>query len=116
VNTIPDPTVAEMIGDHADLRAKIDALLAKFHRQNAGLRLEPTLRKSWGDLRLGIRVRFSESAGTCDMGNARLAVGQLQDAILGLLKPFALKYPQASLALDFNYVQDVAQSRVNMHF
>jgi hypothetical protein len=105
-----------MIGDRADLHARIDALLAEFHRHNAGLQLEPTLRRSWGDLRLGIQVRFSESAGTCDMGNARVAVGQLREDILGLLKPFALKYPQASLALDFEYVQDAAQSTVNMHF
>jgi len=112
----PDPTITGMIAYRIDLHARIDALLAEFHRQNAGLRLEPALRKSWGELRLGIQVRFSESAGTCDMGDARLAVGQLQDATLGLLEPFAQRYPQASLALNFDYIQDVAQSTVNMHF
>ena len=105
-----------MIANRVDLHARIDALLAEFHRLNAGLELEPALRKSWNELHLDISARLSKSAGTCDMALARVAVGRLQDDILILLQPFARKYPQASLILTFDYVQCVCLSTISLHF
>ena len=112
----PDPTITEMIADRIDLHTRIDALLAEFHQHIAGLRLEPTLRKSWNELHLDISARLSESAGTCDMADARVAIGQLQDDILTLLRPFARKYHQARPDLTFDYVQCACQSTVSLHF
>ena len=112
----PDLTITQMIIDRIDLHTSIDALLAEFHRHNAGLDLKPVLRNSWDELRLDICARFSRSAGTCDMADARVAIGQLQDDILTLLRPFARKYHQARLDLTFDYVQCVCQSTVSLHF
>ena len=112
----PDPTISEMIADRIDLHAKIDTLLKDFHQYNAGLRLKPNLRMSWGELNLHIEASLSITTGTCDMGDARMAIGQLQDSILGVLKPFAKKYSQAVLALDFSYIWGEALATVNLHF
>jgi hypothetical protein len=105
-----------MIEDRVVLHAAIDALLEEFHQHNAGLRLRPALRNSWGELRVDIEAVFSETSGTCDMGDARLALDQLRDGIRKLLVPFAKKYPQPILALAFDYVQGEAQATVNLHF
>jgi hypothetical protein len=105
-----------MIGDRTDLHAILDGLLREFHQHNAGLRLKPTLRTSWGELHLGIRAYLSATTGTCDMVDARLAIGQLQDAILKALEPFAKKYSQAQMDLVFEYVQDEALATLNLHF
>ena len=112
----PYPTIAEMIDDRIDLHAVLDGLLRQFHQHNAGLRLKPNLRMSWDELRLDIEASLNNTMGTCDMGDARLAIGQLQDDALEALKPFAKKYPQAILALDFSYIQGVALATVNLHF
>jgi hypothetical protein len=112
----PDPTISEMISDRIDLHAVLDGLLREFHQHNAGLRLKPELRTSWGELRLDIEARLSRTTGTCDMGDARMAIACLQDDILEAIEPFAKKYAQAQLDLVFDYIQDEAQATLNLHF
>jgi hypothetical protein len=112
----PNPTIIEMMADRADLHARIDALLKVFHFNSPGLQLKPALRESWSELRLSISACFSESVGTCDMGDARLALGQLEDDILEVLRPFAKKYFRATLALSFEYVNCDPQSTLSLHF
>ena len=111
----PDPTIAEMIDDRIDLHVVLDGLLKEFHQHNAGLRLKPELRTGWGESRLDIEASLSRTMGTCDMADARMAIGQLQDDMLKALKPFAKKYPQAQLDLVFDY-QGRAQATLNLHF
>jgi hypothetical protein len=109
-----------MIGDRIDLHAVLDGLLREFHQHNAGLRLRPKLRTSWmgpaGELRVDIEACLNNSMGTCDMGDARMALDQLRDDILKAIAPFAKKYAQAQLDLVFEYVQDEAQATLNLHF
>lgn len=113
----PEPTITRMIADCADLHVKIDALLRELHQHNAGLLLRPTLRSSvWGELRVDIEACLDETSGSCDMGDARISLNQLRDAIRKLLVPFAKKYHQATLALTFNYIQLEAQATVHLQF
>jgi hypothetical protein len=105
-----------MIVDRVDLHEAIDALLKEFHQHNAGLRLRPELRTSWGELHVCIEAVFSQTTGTCDMGDARMALDHLRGGIRKLLVPFAKKYPQPILTLAFDYVQGEAQATVNLHF
>jgi hypothetical protein len=112
----PNPTITEMVADRTDLHVKIDALLKEFHQFNAGLRLEPTLRKAWDELQVDIGARLCRGTGTCDMADARLALGQLQDDILKVLRPFAKKYFWATLALSFEYINDDPQATLSLRF
>jgi hypothetical protein len=105
-----------MIADRVDLHAKIDALLKGFHQHNAGLRLKPTLRNSWGELHVDIEAYFSQTSGTCDMGDARMAIEFLRNHVRILLVHFAKKYPQPILALTFDYIEGEAQATVNLNF
>ena len=105
-----------MIASRVDLHAKLDGLLRQFHQDNAGLRLDPHLRRSFGELKLDFEAHLAHDTGTCDMADARLAIHQLQEDMRHALRSFLRLVPQAIPCLEIDYINGEAQATLSLTF